>query len=595
MKLKEKKVIPLKTVFKYFVKTFSRKQKIMYVLVLFFQIVRSSSFVIAPLYFKKIFDYMALHSSDMSPEIFNYILSILIILIVIRVVAWTASRGIMLLLLNLQPELNYQVKNDAYEYLMKHSYTFFTNNFIGGLTHKINKYTDAIWNITDKIVHDFMVLFVKVSGILIALFFIDKRLFFGMFIFLFVFLVVSLKLSQKRKPISLKRAVTATQTNSYMSDSLSNQNSVLLFSAHTFELNVFKSVAMQFLYAMRKRFIFDSVVGAVYSGFILVAELALVGLALYYWSLGQTTLGTVILIQTYIIGLIDDIWGFSRTIQTVEEAYSDAREMVEILETPHEVQDVPGAKELTVREGKIVFDKVTFSYNENNEALSDLNVEITPGQKVGLIGPSGAGKSTFVKLLLRFFDVSGGSIQIDGQDIRDVTQDSLHSAIGFVPQDPALFHRSLMDNIRYGRRDATDEEVIEASQKAHAHEFISKLPEGYNTLVGERGIKLSGGERQRVAIARAILKNAPILVLDEATSALDSESERLIQDALNILMEGKTVIVIAHRLSTIQHMDRILVIDDGKITEDGDHKKLLKNKKSLYKKLWDLQAGGFIN
>ncbi len=320
----------------------------------------------------------------------------------------------------------------------------------------------------------------------------------------------------------------------------------------------------------------------------------IIGGSLYLWTQGQVTLGTVVLIQAYILTLIDDIWGFSRIVQAIEESYADACEMVEILETPHEVQDTQNAKELVVREGKIVFDKVTFSYNENNEALSDLNVEITPGQKVGLIGPSGAGKSTFVKLLLRFFDVTTGAIQIDNQDIREVTQDSLHNAIGFVPQDPALFHRSLMDNIRYGRRDASDQEVIQASMKAHAHEFISKLPEGYNTLVGERGIKLSGGERQRVAIARAILKNAPILVLDEATSALDSESERLIQDALNVLMEGKTVMVIAHRLSTIQHMDRILVIDQGKIIEDGNHKKLLRNKNSLYKKLWELQAGGFI-
>jgi ABC-type multidrug transport system fused ATPase/permease subunit len=264
------------------------------------------------------------------------------------------------------------------------------------------------------------------------------------------------------------------------------------------------------------------------------------------------------------------------------------------MHTPHEIKDLPGAKELAVSLAKIEYKDVHFSFNQTREVLKGIDLTIHQKEKIALIGPSGAGKSTFVKLLLRLYDLTSGEIAIDDQDIKHVTQESLRKNISLVPQDPILFHRTLKENIRYGRRDATDEEVYEAARLAHCDEFIRGLPQGYDTYVGERGIKLSGGERQRVAIARAILKNAPILILDEATSSLDSESEFLIQDALDTLMKGKTVIVIAHRLSTIRKMDRIIVLEDGKIREEGTHDYLLGQEESLYKKLWNLQAGGFI-
>ncbi len=255
--------------------------------------------------------------------------------------------------------------------------------------------------------------------------------------------------------------------------------------------------------------------------------------------------------------------------------------------------DVLDAKPLVVTKGHIKFEQVTFYYKEDNSLFEQLDVEIQAGTKVGLVGASGSGKTTFVNLILRFFDVESGRILIDGQDIAQVTQDSLHEQIAMIPQDTSLFHRSLMENIRYGRLEATDQEVIEAAKRAHCHEFISSLPEGYHTLVGERGIKLSGGQRQRIAIARAMLKNAPILVLDEATSALDSVTEKYIQVALSSLMQGRTVIVIAHRLSTLAEMDRILVFDQGHIIEDGNHPTLLA-KQGHYAKLWHMQAGGFL-
>ncbi|MEK7201173.1 MAG: ATP-binding cassette domain-containing protein, partial [Patescibacteria group bacterium] len=300
-----------------------------------------------------------------------------------------------------------------------------------------------------------------------------------------------------------------------------------------------------------------------------------------------------VLIQVYILGLMNRVWDIGHTMRRLNDSFADASEMVDILETPHAVSDTAGAVPLAVSKGLIEFKEVVFNFNETRTVLDNLSLRIEPGEKVALVGPSGAGKTTITKLLLRLYNATGGSVLIDGQDIGKVTQDSLRQAIAFVPQEPSLFHRSLMDNIRYGRQDATDEEVIAAAKKAHCHEFIDALPEKYETHVGERGVKLSGGERQRVAIARAILKDAPILVLDEATSSLDSESESLIQDALRVLMEGKTVIVIAHRLSTIMKMDRIVVIEDGKIAADGTHDDLLKEG-GLYHKLWSIQAGSFL-
>ncbi|MEI6238224.1 MAG: ATP-binding cassette domain-containing protein [bacterium] len=316
-------------------------------------------------------------------------------------------------------------------------------------------------------------------------------------------------------------------------------------------------------------------------------------IAIKFWGMGKVTAGTFILIQIYIIGLMNNFWGWSRMLRYLYEAFADAKERVEILKLTHGIKDMTGAKPLHVNGGVIKLTDVHFAFNESTPVLDGINLDVKSGERIGLVGPSGAGKSTLVRLLLRLYDIQKGIIQIDGQDIKEITQGSLREAISFVPQDPILFHRTLRDNICYGKTGATDEEIINASKLAHCHEFIETFPYGYDTFVGERGVKLSGGERQRVAIARAILKNAPILILDEATSSLDSHSEMLIQDALENLMKGKTVIVIAHRLSTIRKMNRIVVIEHGKILEEGSHDELVENG-GLYAKLWSLQSKGFI-
>jgi ATP-binding cassette subfamily B protein len=283
-------------------------------------------------------------------------------------------------------------------------------------------------------------------------------------------------------------------------------------------------------------------------------------------------------------------------IRNIEEAFLSAASMTEIILQDVEIIDAPHAKKLKVTDGVLDLNAVRFAYHDgssNSDVFKNLTLSIPSGQKIGLVGPSGGGKSTFTRLLLRFDDIDSGSISIDGQDVRSVTQASLRRAVSYVPQEPLLFHRSIFENIAYGKPEATPSEVREAAKLAFAEEFIGKLPKGYDTIVGERGVKLSGGQRQRVAIARAILKDAPILVLDEATSALDSESEVYIQKALEQLMQGRTTIVIAHRLSTIQKMDRIIVLSEGNVVEDGTHQALQKAK-GLYAKLWAHQSGGFI-
>jgi ATP-binding cassette subfamily B protein len=290
--------------------------------------------------------------------------------------------------------------------------------------------------------------------------------------------------------------------------------------------------------------------------------------------------------------VINDIRNLSRRFLEFFEYIGNVTDGVGVIIRPHEITDSAGARELMVTRGEIRFEKVDFAYVGGMEVFRGLDLTIRPGERVGLVGFSGSGKSTFMNLILRLYDIQGGRILIDGQNIRDVTQDSLRRRRQ-ISQDPMLFHRSLLDNVRYGSLDATDAEVQDAARRAHAHEFIASLPEGYNSLVGERGVRLSGGQRQRVAIARAVLKNAPIFFLDEATSSLDSVTERHIQDSIETLMHGRTAIVIAHRLSTIAHLDRIVVFHAGEVVEDGTHVELLA-RNGHYARMWSMQAGGFL-
>ncbi|MBQ9571928.1 MAG: lipid A export permease/ATP-binding protein MsbA [Acidaminococcaceae bacterium] len=303
---------------------------------------------------------------------------------------------------------------------------------------------------------------------------------------------------------------------------------------------------------------------------------------------GETTAGSLVAFLAYAVNISNPIKRITRTTGTIQRALAAAQRVFDVLDLPEEVQDLPDAKELPAVTGSVRFEHVSFSYNEGDEILHDLSFEAKPGQAVGLVGPSGAGKSTIASLLPRFYDCDGGTIRIDGKDIKHVTLDSLRNQVGIVPQETILFNGTVYDNILYGRLDATKEEIEAAAKAANAHDFIMELPEGYNTNLGDRGVNISGGQRQRIAIARAILKDPRILVLDEATSALDTESERVVQEALNRLMVGRTSIIIAHRLSTIKNADRILVLDKGKLVEDGTHDELME-KNGLYAHLYQIQ------
>ncbi len=322
------------------------------------------------------------------------------------------------------------------------------------------------------------------------------------------------------------------------------------------------------------------------------------GLALWLWSAGAITVGAIALAVSLVIRLNQMSGWILRTITGLFESVGTVQNGMQMISQPYSVVDAPGARPLKVSNGEIRFENVSFHYGREGGVIDDLSLVVKPGEKVGLVGRSGAGKSTLVSLLLRFYDLESGRIVIDGQDIADVTQESLRANIGVVTQDTSLLHRSIRDNIRYGRPEASEAEIVAAAKRAEADGFITALRdfngrEGYDAHVGERGVKLSGGQRQRVAIARLILKDAPILVLDEATSALDSEVEAIIQEQLYSLMEGRTVLAIAHRLSTIAVLDRLVIMDEGRIVETGTHQQLLA-KDGLYASLWRRQSGGFL-
>ncbi|NBV76717.1 ABC transporter ATP-binding protein [bacterium] len=482
---------------------------------------------------------------------------------------------------------------EAFAYLLDHSAHFFSSQFSGTLTRRVTKYKDAFETLFDTLVMTAIPLVVFLLGACIVLFIRNPVLGLVFAAWCLLAILFQILVTQWRQPLREMRAVADSAVVGTIADSVSNQNTVTLFSGTTHESGRFHEVLETWRKATLKSWVADENIWNV-QGFLMIAvNIGMLYGAYHFWTLGQLQVGDFVLIQSYLIGTFDQIMNMNRELRRVYDAFADAGEMVAILDKPHGIADGTGAKILQVTKGTICFNDVSFYFHNDRPILQNLSVVIPGGQKVALVGPSGAGKSTITKLLLRLYDVTGGEVLIDEQSVRGVTQNSLRNAIGFVPQEPVLFHRTLLENIRYGKRDATDAEVIDAAKKAHCDEFIQNLPKKYETLVGERGVRLSGGERQRVAIARAILKNAPILVLDEATSSLDSESEALIQDSLKVLMEGKTVIVIAHRLSTITSMDRVLVIESGKVEADGTHAELLA-RDGLYQRLWSIQAGGFI-
>ncbi|MCX6740298.1 MAG: ABC transporter ATP-binding protein [Candidatus Parcubacteria bacterium] len=547
--------------------------------------------LIEPLLYKKFFDLLMLGNS---PEVVSQLIHILIIIGCLSFSSWFCWRTMGFAYVYLSSKVMSELSNFCFAKLHLHSFSYFNNNFVGTLVKRVQWFVKAYENVSDRIVYDLGTLLINVVFIVAILFWRNFYLGLVIFIWLIVFLLIVTVFSKYKYKYDLARNDAQSESTGYLADTVTNNANLKLFNAYEREKQGFAGKQEKVRSLMWFSWSLSEVFHAVQGFFMISLELGMFYMAIRLWQKNILTLGDFVLIQAYLINIFNHIWSFGRTIVRLYEGLSDAEEMTEIINAEPEILDIPKAKNLAVDKGEIEFKEVGFNYHQTREVLKNFNLTIKPGERIAIIGPSGAGKTTIAKILLRMHDLSAGKIIIDGQNISQVTQESIWKNISLVPQDPILFHRPLLENIRYGNPKATKKDVINAAIAANCHEFIENLAEGYDTYVGERGIKLSGGERQRVAIARAILHNAPILILDEATSSLDSESEKLIQDALDKLMKNKTVIVIAHRLSTIRKMDRIVVVDQGKIIEEGTHQSLITKQLGIYKKLWELQAGGFI-
>lgn len=471
---------------------------------------------------------------------------------------------------------------------------FHNNSFGGSLVSRSNKLVGSYIRVADTFVFEIYGLITMFIATGIVLWSRVPYYVVIFYVFSAIYMFIAIKITKRIRELSSIEASKQNVVTGYLADMLTNVLAVKSFARKNFENTRFARATKSLENATHKlkwsQIHRENVFGVSTSTITSIALVMAVVSVLVY----DAQIGTVFLVYTYTTNLTVRLWDFSqRTLRNLNKAIGDAEEGAQNLMRKPEIVDPVNPLHMPPNDGSISFEQMTFSHDKN-KLFENFTFHIAKGERIGLVGHSGSGKSTLTKLLLRFKDVQAGSIKINGVDIRQVKQDDLRQVISYVPQEPLLFHRSLRENIAYGKENPTDEEVIRASKNAHAHEFITTLEHGYDTLVGERGVKLSGGQKQRVAIARAMVKDAPILLLDEATSALDSESEAAIQDALWKLMEGKTSIVIAHRLSTIQRMDRILVLDEGTIVEQGTHKELLKKKNGQYARLWKHQSGGFL-
>lgn len=524
------------------------------------------------------------------------IVGMVVVAAIIRPLSMLASRC--LINLSLAPGIANTVRWRNHRYVSRQSLNYFQNDFAGRIAQKIMQTGNAMREATINVIDGVWLLVIYLFGTLWLFAGIDSRLLWPVLLWFFGYLVVikALVPPVRRRSSALSEATSGLTGR--IVDGYTNIQSVKLF-AHTASEDQFVGESIeQHTNAFRR--LMRAIIGMTAALTVLNTVLIVVNAALSikFWSDGTISIGAVAIANGLVIRLSQMSGWILRTITALFENIGVVENGIETISQDCSVIDRNGATQLSVPRGQVEFNSVSFDYGNDVVAVRDLDLCIAPGEKVGLVGRSGAGKSTLVNLLLRFFDIDQGRILIDGKDIASVTQESLRAHIAMVTQDTSLMHRSIRDNIRYGKRDADDGAVVDAARSAAAEAFIPNLVDpqgrrGYDAFVGERGVKLSGGQRQRIALARVILKDAPILVLDEATSALDSEVEAVIQRQLDSLMEGKTVIAIAHRLSTIAALDRLIVLDEGTIVEQGSHESLLEQN-GLYAKLWQRQSGGFL-
>lgn len=486
----------------------------------------------------------------------------------------------------------------AHRYLLNQSLNFYQDDFAGRVATKVMQTSLAVRETVMKSMDVFVYVTVYFTSMVVMLAAADWRLMIPMIVWLLVYIAIQIYFVPKLKDVASEQADARSTMTGRIVDSYTNIQTVKLFSHSQRETQYAEQGMKGFLNTVYRqmRLVTGFDVAVEISNYILVFSVT--ALSIYLWLDSAISVGAIAIAVSLALRVNGMSMWIMWEVGALFENMGTVVDGMKTLSKPIDIQDKPNAKDLVVSQGGIQFDNVSFHYGENKGVINHLNLDIKPGEKVGLVGRSGAGKSTLVNLLLRFHDVEEGSIKIDGQNIADVTQDSLRSKIGMVTQDTSLLHRSIRDNILYGNPTASEEELLKATKQAHAHEFIETLTDpfgnvGYDAQVGERGVKLSGGQRQRIAISRVLLKDAPLLVLDEATSALDSEVEAAIQESLNELMQGKTVIAIAHRLSTIAQMDRLIVLDKGNVVEQGTHQELIAHN-GIYAQLWAHQTGGFL-
>lgn len=497
--------------------------------------------------------------------------------------------------LRLNPAIKSTAQQEMFSYLLSHSHRFFQDMFAGTLTKKV---IDMVIHMEELIRIPNEWFYPRLLAMLIAsatLFKVVSPIFgFILVMWAISFTTISFFAAKKSEKLARKLSEAYSTMSGALSDSISNITSTVLFANARHELQHVGGYVDGLVRADR-RLQWRNLKINFLNGMGLATLMSAMLVALIYGALHNwVSPGDFALVLMLSIGFMRSVNDIGQQMLQFSKAVGICNQALSFIRMPHEITDKPGAKAIHITSGDIQFNQVTFHYRPDMPLFNDLSLTIHAGEKVGLVGYSGGGKSTFIKLILRLMDVQSGAILIDHQDIKTITQDSLRKQIGTIPQEPDLFHRTIMENIRFANIHATDEEVMAAAMKARCHEFITELPDQYHSLVGERGVKLSGGQKQRIAIARAFLKNAPVLLLDEATSSLDSVTERYIQESLHDVMLNKTTLVIAHRLSTLKNMDRILIFVEGKIVEDGSLDRLLQNTQSHFYKLWKMQSEGFI-
>ena len=549
------------------------------------------SVLVPPIFYKEIIDILS-SSTGITNELSLNAIGVLMIILWIKIASFIVYRLYDFWAIALEMNIQEWINNFFLQKLQYHSYKFFSENMSWSLISKFRKGVSAFEKLSDIFSWQILPFITNVTIILIIIGVQNIWISIWIFIVILIFTRLQYVLYKYIHPYQEKANALDSEQGGLLSDLIINNHTIKLFASEKKEERKYAKLNYDTAHARKIQYHKSIWIWGSSAAIWIILEIGIMYLAIRMWWNGTISLGMIVLLQTYILRLIDFLWGIGQTLRHTFIAISEASEILQIIDTPHEIQD-KSSKKLKLQHGAISFNNVNFSYGEN-QIFHDLNFHIKPGERVALVGESGSGKTTITKLLFRLYDIQKGKILIDDQNIAEVTQESLRSSMSMIPQDPILFHRSIRENIAYGKPNASDEEIIAAAKMARCHEFISHLKDGYETLVGERGIKLSWGERQRVAIARAILENKQIIVMDEATSALDSESEFLIQEAIEELMQNKTLLIIAHRLSTIMKMDKIIVMDQGKIAEKGSHKELLAKDNGIYKKLRNIQSGGFI-